>query len=41
MLASPSKMSLLGVHLVRGSDCREEGSHQMLVSEQKVAGRGR
>lgn len=27
------------VHLVRGSDCREEGSHQMLVSEQKMAGR--
>lgn len=29
-----------GVHLVRGSDCREEGNHQMLVSEQKMAGRG-
>lgn len=28
-----------GVHLVRGSDCREEGNHQMLVSEQKMAGR--
>lgn len=41
MLCSPSKMSLLGIHLVRGSDCREEGSCQMLVSEQKVAGRRR
>lgn len=41
MLSSPSKMSLLGIHLVHGSDCREGGSRQMLVSEQKVAGRGR
>lgn len=29
-----------GVHLARGSDCREEGNHQMLVSEQKMAGQG-
>lgn len=28
-----------GVHLGCGSDCREEGNHQMLVSEQKMAGR--
>lgn len=28
-----------GVHLVRGSDCREEGNHQVLVSEQKMAGK--
>lgn len=28
-----------GVHLARGSDCREEGNHQMFVSEQKMAGK--
>lgn len=27
-----------GVHLACGSDSREEGNHQMLVSEQKMVG---